>query len=436
MIRALRTSTQVPVSVDRLRTGVVLKHDMLEDHPTRTTVLLHAGSELTHDRLRILREARLLRVLVEREEVSRLTRDAREDSAALRDARNRAAGVGEREQDNPWTIHRDSLLHDVRRHGAVSYDPVAREEIAEQYDAAVDRTESAFDALAGGARPDVQHLGPLTRDAIRQLTRDLDLFVAKGVVPVTSGYPSAHSVQTAMVGMSIGTKLGLRRAELLELGLGCLVHDVGMLLLDQRIVASTGPLDRVKFLEITKHPILTFDLLQNVEEVPVGSRMVAYQMHERCDGSGYPRGRIRRQIHPLARIAAVADVYVALVSPRPYRPAQPAYEAVVHLLQEVREGKLDPHAVRGLLHTLSLFPVGSRIETNDGRQGRVLRTSADYTRPIVELSATDGASEIVDLSATPNLRVSRAIEGGGDAVSAGAHETSPEFAATAIDFWE
>ena len=72
-------------------------------------------------------------------------------------------------------------------------------------------------------------------------------------------------------------------------------------------------------------------------------------MDERCDGSGYPRGRKGKQIHPLAKIAAVADVFVAPISPWPHRPGFLLYKAMEHLIQGTKQGLYDTNAVRGLL---------------------------------------------------------------------------------------
>ena len=98
-----------------------------------------------------------------------------------------------------------------------------------------------------------------------------------------------------------------------------------------------------------------------------------------------PCHRSAAQIHPLAKIAAVADVFVALVSPRPYRPALLHYHAMEQILHGARQGLYDTAVVRALLHTVSLFPIGSLVEINDGRIGKVLRSNRDaYTSPVIE----------------------------------------------------
>jgi HD-GYP domain-containing protein (c-di-GMP phosphodiesterase class II) len=141
--------------------------------------------------------------------------------------------------------------------------------------------------------------------------------------------------------------------------------------------------------------------------------MVAYQIHERCDGSGYPRGRAAPQIHPLAKIAGVADTFTALVSRRPYRPGMLPYHAMVKMLQDVGLGLYDAQIVRALLNTVSLFPIGSYVALSDGRLGKVIRSNGGtYDRPVLETWERNdlGADpKLVDLREHPDLKVVRAL---------------------------
>ena len=141
----------------------------------------------------------------------------------------------------------------------------------------------------------------------------------------------------------------------------------------------------------------------------MGVRMIFYQMHERCDGSGYPRGITGDKIHPLAKIAAVADAYVALVSPRPHRPAMLPYHAIVKMLADVKAGLYDSKVVRALLHTVSLFPIGSFVELNNSLVGKTIRANGDrYDRPILEVwnrTHLTAAPRLVDLAEQTDLKV-------------------------------
>jgi hypothetical protein len=145
--------------------------------------------------------------------------------------------------------------------------------------------------------------------------------------------------------------------------------------------------------------------------------LICYQVHEKIDGTGYPRGRQRDKIHPSARILHVADVYLALISARPFRKALMPYAAIECLLRQARAKMVDADAVRGLLHVLSLFPIGSLVKLSDGSTARVLRRNgSNYSSPIVLIvedangDPTDplDESQIIDLS-QHNLKIAAAL---------------------------
>ena len=118
-------------------------------------------------------------------------------------------------------------------------------------------------------------------------------------------------------------------------------------------------------------------------------------------------------MHDLARVAALADAHVALVSDRPHRAALLPYYAMEKLLQDTQNGLYDVRVMRSLLASVSLFPIGSCIALNDGRVGRVLRArDGHFDRPIIELWDPDrlhAKPAMVSLVEHPKLKVQRAI---------------------------
>ena len=150
-------------------------------------------------------------------------------------------------------------------------------------------------------------------------------------------YTFQHSVDVSVLGILLGRTAGLPRDQLRELALGCLLHDLGKMYIDEAILDKPGKLTTEEFDEIKKHPQMGFELIRRMPVFSILPAHVAYQHHERQDGDGYPRGLIgnnvlRRSLSErmnprrmllIAEISAVADVYSALTSDRPYRPAMP-----------------------------------------------------------------------------------------------------------------
>ncbi|MGL6280171.1 MAG: HD-GYP domain-containing protein, partial [Gaiella sp.] len=151
-----------------------------------------------------------------------------------------------------------------------------------------------------------------------------------------------HTRRVALRAVEIGEELGLSPAQLRELALGGLLHDIGKLATPTEILGKPGDLTDEEFAEIRRHPVAGDVLLRDLGGFsPAVLRLVRHH-HERLDGSGYP-DRLAADDLPLdTRILAVCDVYDALVSDRVYREAW-THEQAIALLRD--EGQFDQRCV-------------------------------------------------------------------------------------------
>jgi HD-GYP domain-containing protein (c-di-GMP phosphodiesterase class II) len=144
--------------------------------------------------------------------------------------------------------------------------------------------------------------------------------------------------------------MGMAGSELDGLRFAALIHDVGKISVPAEILSKPGRLSENEFDLIRGHAQAGHDVLQSIAfEQPVAEMVL--QHHERLDGSGYPNGLGGDEILREARVMAVADVYEAMTSHRPYRPGLPVEAAVA----ELRDGagvRYDPRAVEACLQTL------------------------------------------------------------------------------------
>jgi HD-GYP domain-containing protein (c-di-GMP phosphodiesterase class II) len=292
------------------------------------------------------------------------------------------------------------------------YDHDLKRKIVRRQQEDINHLDELFGKLHEGEAVDCEVMTSICQHAIENVLEDADLFACLGVNPYDSDYPMRHSLHVALVAIAIGVQLQLDDRLLRDLGVGCMVHDVGMLELGARFHKCKRALNRAELERLAEHPIYTMDAIaKKGARVSPLSRIVAFQIHERCDGSGYPRGRSGEEIHDLAKIAALADVYVGLVSDRAHRRAIQPYYAMEGLLREVSKGAFDPKAMRGLLHAISLFPIGSFVELTNGRFGRVVRANGErYDSPVVETWSEPQASddaEIVDLNSNADVAIVR-----------------------------
>jgi len=183
-------------------------------------------------------------------------------------------------------------------------------------------------------------------------------------------YTFQHSVDVSIVAIMMAKKYGLPEKRLRELGIGCLLHDMGKVLIPVDVVNKPGKLTEQEFAIMKSHPLIGYELTKGVSSIGLLPPHVALQHHEKQDGSGYPRGltgnnhlkidMIPRTIHLFGNIVAVADVYDALGSDRPYRPALPP-EKVFSIIREMSGTHLNSQAVNLLFKIAPVYPVGTTV---------------------------------------------------------------------------
>ncbi|MDR3563615.1 MAG: HD-GYP domain-containing protein [Negativicutes bacterium] len=206
-------------------------------------------------------------------------------------------------------------------------------------------------------------------------------------IRVRDDYTFGHSINVCLVATIIGLKLRLSELQLTELATGAVLHDVGMMLLSPALVNKREALSSDDWAILKSHADLGFGILRNQGAVSLVSAHIAFQHHEKWDGSGYPRGISGENIHRYARIVAVADMYDAMTSERAYRPAMLPHEAYEVILAS-RGSKLDPEFVDIFLENVALFPEGTMVLLDTGEIGVVVHSLPKLqARPIVKIVA-------------------------------------------------
>jgi putative nucleotidyltransferase with HDIG domain len=173
-------------------------------------------------------------------------------------------------------------------------------------------------------------------------------------IAVHEYYTYTHSVSVAAVGTLFGQDLGLGVKDLKGLCAGILMHDVGKTRISTDILNKKGKLTKEEFDIIKKHPELGAEVLDETGVEFKEERIVTLQHHENDDGSGYPYGLKKDEIHPCGKIARVIDVYDALTAKRSYKDATRPFAA----LKEMTEGMFncfDTELFKEFIHFLGPY---------------------------------------------------------------------------------
>lgn len=152
-----------------------------------------------------------------------------------------------------------------------------------------------------------------------------------------------HTRRVTEMSLRLARAMGMGERELVHLRRGALLHDIGKMGVPDRILLKPGPLDDDEWEIMRQHPVYAHDMLTPIHYLRPALE-VPYCHHEHWDGSGYPRGLKGEAIPLAARIFAVADVWDALLSDRPYRKAWPADRVIEHV-QALAGSHLDQDAV-------------------------------------------------------------------------------------------
>jgi HD-GYP domain-containing protein (c-di-GMP phosphodiesterase class II) len=168
-----------------------------------------------------------------------------------------------------------------------------------------------------------------------------------------SGRENQEHTQRVVDGtMQLARALHVGEETLNDLRYGALLHDIGKLLIPENILNKPGALDENEWEITRRHPRQAYDLLSPIKHTAAVLE-IPLRHHERWNGSGYPDGMRGEQIPLSARIFAVVDVYDALTSPRPYRPAW-IKQAAREYIEEQSGTLFDPLVVRAFLQTLAM----------------------------------------------------------------------------------
>jgi hypothetical protein len=199
----------------------------------------------------------------------------------------------------------------------------------------------------------------------------LRFFQAAPVEPASA--VAAHSLNVAQVAARLVRHDPDLRGRALDAVLAGLVHDCGMLRVPPAVFTQAGPLSEEQRRAVERHALNGAELALRLLPTANWLAEAAAGHHERLDGTGYPGGLRDVQISGLTRLVAVCDVYAALCSPRPQRPALEPRTALTDTLLLAEQGGLDRVHAERLLH-LSFYPVGTAVELADGSVGIVIAT--------------------------------------------------------------
>ena len=220
---------------------------------------------------------------------------------------------------------------------------------------------------------------------IEDILENKELVLNLVEIKSTNNYHFDHSLSVAVLSIITAIKMELPLSLIKRNTPGLLLFDIGNIKIPNFILNKPGPLTNDELEIVKKHPVHGYRIFKKTNLFSDNTADIILQHHERLDGNGYPRGLKEDDINLFAQIVAVADVYDALISHRPYRQAYSPDKALQILSTMSNEG-LNARLIQEFYKFVAAYPVGTHVMLSNEQSGLVIGNTAGYPfRPKVRV---------------------------------------------------
>lgn len=256
------------------------------------------------------------------------------------------------------------------------------------------------DARLGNAL-DTQAAKTVVSHCVESLLRNPSALMWMAKIKHVDQYTMEHCLNVCILAIAFGRHLRLEEEELVKLGAGGMLHDVGKMQIPDEILNKPAKLSEEEFAEMMKHPEIGRNLLMKSEGSMSYAVDVAFNHHEQMDGKGYPRGLFAKELSQYSRIIAIVDAFDAMTSDRCYDASRSTLDALKEIYRE-RGKQFDEELALEFIQLMGPYPPGTIVELNSGHVGIVLSSQEKkrhlpQVRVVLDKDKKAMQEEVVDL---------------------------------------
>ncbi|MCM3631194.1 HD-GYP domain-containing protein [Paenibacillus glycanilyticus] len=254
------------------------------------------------------------------------------------------------------------------------------------YENAVKGFQDLFQKATGGGVLKQDEVAAAFQPLLKNFQMERDVVSMLLLLNTADDYTYQHSVQVGMLSYYLASWLGYTELEALEISKAGYLHDIGKSRIPSSILNKPAKLTDQEFEEVKKHTIYGHEIiLQSFEDMPDIVAVSALQHHERNDGSGYPHGLRGDEIHPVAKLIAVVDIYSAMISERVYKKKRDLF-FVLKELYKMSFNELDAQTTHTFIkHMIPNF-IGKKAVLESGEVGNIVMTHpTEFFRPLIQV---------------------------------------------------
>jgi putative nucleotidyltransferase with HDIG domain len=238
-------------------------------------------------------------------------------------------------------------------------------------------------------------------DCVDSILRNPDALLWMAKIKHVDHYTMEHCLNVSVLAIAFGRHLRMDRQDLIRLGTGGLLHDVGKMKIPDEILNKPGRLTEEEFSVMKQHSELGKELLTKSQGSLNYAVDVAFNHHERMDGKGYPRGLFASELSEYARIVSIVDAFDAMTSNRCYERSRSTLDALKTIYRD-RDKHFDEQYALEFIQLMGPYPPGTIVELVNGSVGIVLSSEPKKRhlpriRLILDQQKQKQPEEIVDL---------------------------------------
>ncbi len=270
------------------------------------------------------------------------------------------------------------------------------------YSDATNLAGSVWETAKNDGTPDPKAARALVDGLAQAVSANRTALIALTALKNYDNYTFTHMVNVSILTMSQARALGIDGAQLRELGLAALMHDIGKVRTPTEILNKPEKLTDAEFSIMRMHVVDGAEILRRTPEMPAIAPVIAFEHHLRLDGTGYPFGVSRAGLNIGTMLCSIADVYDAMRSQRAYQQAFPS-DRILEVMKRNDGQQFDQHLVRRFTQLLGIYPPGNLVRLDNGAVGVVMAVHApEPFKPRVKVIRT-AAGELIDVPYEVNL---------------------------------
>jgi HD-GYP domain-containing protein (c-di-GMP phosphodiesterase class II) len=323
---------------------------------------------------------------------------------------NLQAMMAQKEIFNVTIYH--ALLVDKRKGTAIKAEQKKALDIFKE---ALGALKEVVQAVPANKASSMRKVNVVIQDMVDYILEDKETLIGLTNIKMFDEYTFIHSINTAILAVSLGTHLSFDKARLAMLGVAALLHDIGKVNIPTEIINKPGALTDEEWRIVQRHPIEGALLLSGVQDISKFAIVTCFEHHQHGE-NGYPPRKDQKSRHPFSQIISLTDSYEAITSRRVYYKMQNPPDKAIRILLKNKGITSSPALLQAFIEMVGIFPIGTLLKLDTGEVGLVMHQTADLMRPrVLLLTKFDGSEKetgnIISLVETAGGRYKRSIAG-------------------------